>query len=122
MISAHIEIILIVTGALTAVAVLGFIAPVPVLSMIFGQAPRDELGLTLARHWGLLIFLFGAMLIYCAFLPVMRGPVVLAAATEKIALAAGVFGSSLRRHSVAAVIAAGDLAIALIYLLFLAGY
>ena len=122
MIGAHIEIILIVTGAFTAVAVLGFIAPAPVFSMIFGEAPGDELGLTLARHWALLVFLFGALLIYCALHPAAREPVIFAAATEKIALFAGVFGTSLRRHPVAAVIAAGDLVIALIYVLFLAGY
>jgi hypothetical protein len=121
-ISAHIEIILIVTGAFTAIAGLGFIAPVPVLGMIFGKAPGDELGLTLARHWALLVFLFGALLIYCAFHPAAREPIMLTAAIEKIALFAGVFGTSLRRHPIAAIIAAGDFVIALIYLLFLAGF
>ncbi len=39
MIGAHIELILIVTGALTAVALLQFIVPVPMLRVIYGKAP-----------------------------------------------------------------------------------
>ena len=66
MIGAHIELILIVTGAVTATALLQFIAAAPVLRMIFGEAPTDKVGLAVARHWGLLTFLIGALLIYAA--------------------------------------------------------
>jgi hypothetical protein len=59
MIGAHIEVILIVTGVLTA-ALLQFIAPIPIMRMIYGEAPSKGVGLLLARHWGLLIFLIGA--------------------------------------------------------------
>ena len=59
-----IQLILIVTGAVAAIAVLQLIAPAPVLRMIFGEAPTDEVGLAVARHWGLLTFLIGALLIY----------------------------------------------------------
>jgi hypothetical protein len=121
-IGAHIKIILIVTGMLTAAAILQFVAPTAMLRMIFGEAPKDRPGLALARHWGLLIFLFGALLIYCAFNPGMRTPVTSAAAIEKIALGVGVLGTSLRQHPVAAAIAAGDSLIALIYVLYLTGY
>jgi hypothetical protein len=56
MIGTHIELILIVTGALTAVvALLQFIVPVPMLRVIYGKAPLDEVSLFLARHWGLLV-------------------------------------------------------------------
>ena len=58
MIGAHIELVLIVTGIITAIAVLQLIAPASVLRMIFGEAP-DELGLAVARHWGLLTFWSG---------------------------------------------------------------
>src|SRR5262249_59468071 len=121
MIGAHIDIILIVTGALTAVALLQFIAPVPMLRMIYGDAPTDEISLALARHWGLLIFLIGVLLIYAAFHPAVRNPATLLAALEKIALGVGVFGTSLRKHPVAALIAAGDSLIALVYVLYLVG-
>jgi len=46
MIGAHIELILIVTGALTAIALLQFVAPAPILRMIFGAT--DEVGLAVA--------------------------------------------------------------------------
>ena len=92
MIGAHIEIILVITGALTAVALLQFIAPIFTLRMIYGEAPKDLASLALARHWGLLIFLVGALLIYGAFHPAVRDPAVVIAAIEKIALGAGVLG------------------------------
>jgi len=111
-----------VTGALTAAAIVQFIAPVQVLRVIFGKAPVDAPSLALARHWGLLIFLVGALLIYAAFHPAVRGPAVLLAAIEKIALGVGVLSTALRRHPAATAIAAGDSIIALIYLFYLAGY
>jgi hypothetical protein len=120
-IGAHIEIILIVTGALTAVALLQFIAPAPVLQMVSGATPSDAVGTALARHWGLLIFLIGALLIFAASHPAAREPAVVLAAIEKIALGIGVLGTALRRHPVAAAIAAGDSVIALLYVGYLAG-
>jgi len=122
MIGAHIEVILIVTGALTAVALLQFIAPIPMLRLIYGDAPKDEVSIFLARHWGLLIFLVGALLIYAAFHPALSASATLLAAIEKIALGLGVFGTSLRRHPMLAAIAAGDSLIALVYVLYLAGF
>jgi hypothetical protein len=122
MIGTHIELILIVTGALTATALLQFIAPAPVLRMIYGEAPSDEVGLAVARHWGLLIFLIGALLIYAAFHSSVRGPVMVVAVIEKVALALGIFGTSLRSRPAAALAAAGDSLIALVYVLYLAGF
>ena len=121
MIGAHIELILIVTGALTAITIFQFIAPAQVLRMIFGEAPTDEVSLAVVRHWGLLVFLVGALLIYAALHASLRGPAMVVAAIEKAALGLGVFGTSLRTHPAAAAIAAGDSFIALIYVLYLAG-
>ena len=124
MIGAHIELILIVTGALTAMAPLQFIAPAWVLRMIYGEAPTDQVGLAVARHWGLLTFLVGALLVYAAFYPSVRGPAMVIAVIEKAALGLGlgVFATSLRTHSAAAAVAAGDSLIAIIYVLYLAGF
>jgi hypothetical protein len=122
MIGAHIELILIVTGALTAIALLQFIIPATVLRMIFGEAPTDEVGLAVARHWGLLTFLVGALLFYAAFHASVRGPVMVVAVIEKAALGLGVLSTSLRSHPAAASAAAGDSLIALIYVLYLAGF
>ena len=44
------------------------------------------------------------------------------AVIEKAALGLGVFGTSLRAHPATAAIAAGDSLIALIYVLYLAGF
>jgi hypothetical protein len=122
MIGAHIELILIVTRAVTAIALLQFIAPASVLRMICGEAPADNVGLAIARHWGLLIFLVGALLAYAAFHPSIRGPAMVIAMIEKAVLGLGVFGTSLRSHSAVAAIAAGDSLIALVYALYLAGF
>src|SRR5215475_5318234 len=102
MIGAHIELILIVTGALTAIVLLQFIAPAQVLRMIFGEAPTDEVSVAVARHWGLLVFLIGTLLIYAAFHASVRSPAMVVAAIEKAALGLGVFGTSLRTHPAAA--------------------
>src|SRR5262252_10505340 len=99
MIGAHIELILIVTGALTAIALLQFIAPASVLRMIYGEAPTDEVGLAVARHWGLLTFLVGALLVYAAFHPSVRGPAMVVAVIEKAALGLGVDRKSTRLNS-----------------------
>jgi hypothetical protein len=118
MIGAQIELILIVTGTLTAIAFLQFIAPALVLRMLEDETPTDKVGLAVARHWGLLVFLVGALL----FHPSVRGPAMVVAAIEKVAIGVGVFGTSLRRRPAAAAIAAGDALIALVYVLYLAGF
>ena len=122
MIAAYIEPILIVTGAVTAIALIEFVAPLQILRMTFGERSVDEISLALARHWGLLIFCIGVLLIYAAFHPAVRDPAMVFAATEKVALGAGVLGTSLRRHTIAAAIAAGDSLIGLIYIAYLAGF
>ena len=113
---------MIVTGALTAMAILQFIAPARILHTIYGEVPKDAASLALARHWGLLIFLIGTLLIYAALHPAVRDPAILVAMVEKIALGMGVLGTPLRRHPIATAIAAGDSMIALVYLLYLVGY
>jgi hypothetical protein len=121
-IGPHVEIILIVTGAVTALALMLFIAPSSVLRMAFGAAPTDVVSIAVVRHWGLVIFLIGLMLIYAAFYPAVRDPAMVVAAVEKLILGVGVFGTSLRSRPVAAAIAAGDSLMGLVYLLYLAGF
>jgi len=122
MISAHIGIILVVTGAATAIAIIQFIAPSSVLRMVAGVAPADTVSKALARHWGLLIFLIGILLIYAAFHPTVRDPAMVVAVVEKLAFGAGVLGTSLRSWPIATAIATGDSLIALVYLLYLVGF
>jgi hypothetical protein len=122
MIGTHIEIILIFTGATTAMALAQFIAPASVSRIIYGAAPTEVVGITLVRHWGILVFLVGVLLIYAAFHPAVREPVTVVAAVEKIGFGLGIFGTSLRRYPIAAAIAVGDILIALVYVLYLVGF
>jgi hypothetical protein len=122
MIGTHIEIILIVTGATTAMALAQFIAPASISRIIYGAAPKDVVGIFLARHWGLLVFLVGVLLIYAAFLPAVREPVAVVAAVEKIAFGLGILGTSVREYPIAAGIAVGDTLIAFVYVLYLVGF
>ena len=122
MIAAHIELILIVTGAATATMLTQFFAPLPVLRLIYSEAPTDRISVALARHWGLLIFCVGALLIYAAFYPSVRAPILVFAIIEKIGLGVCVLGTSLRGQGIAAVLVAADLLMALIYVLYLSGF
>jgi hypothetical protein len=119
MIVAHIQIILIATGAFTALAFGQFIVPSKLLRLIYGHAQADAASLMLARHWGLLVGCAGLLLIYAAFEPTVRIPVMIFAVIEKIALSALILGSDLRRQSLAASMAIGDLVISLIYAVYL---
>src|SRR6478736_1570531 len=122
MIGTHIEIILIFTGATTAMALAQFIAPASVSRIIYGAAPTEVVGITLVRHWGLLVFLVGVLLIYAAFHPAVRELVTVVAAVEKIGFGLGIFGTSLRRFPIALGIAVGDTLIPLVYVLYLVGF
>ena len=50
MIGTHIEIILIVTGATTAMALAQFIAPASVSRIVYGAAPTEVVGIALVRR------------------------------------------------------------------------
>ena len=121
MIAANIEPILVLTGAVTAIAVGQFFAPAQFLRLAYGEAPADPVSVALARHGGLLIFCVGVLLIYAAFRPPVRMPVMVFAFVEKVAFAACVLGTPLRRRRVAAAMAAADLLMAVVYGLYLAG-
>lgn len=121
MIAAHIELILVVTGAATAIAVGQLIAPLRFLRLTYGEAPVDPVSVALARHWGLLIFCVGALLICAAFRPAIRVPIMVFAMIEKLGFAACILGTSLRKRRGAAAMAAADLLMAVVYGLYFAG-
>ena len=98
MIGTHIEAILIVTGAITAGFLVQFLAPAPVVRVLVGEARKDLPSLALARHWGLLNFPVGALLGYAAFEVPVRGPPVLLATIDKIAIGSGVLGTQLLHY------------------------
>jgi pimeloyl-ACP methyl ester carboxylesterase len=86
MLDNQIARILAVSGAVTMLPVLQFFAPVQFLEHSSGIVIADDAGLLFARHWGLLAFSMGALLVYAARHPEARKPIVLAAAVEKLGL------------------------------------
>ena len=121
LITSNIEAVLIVTGALTAGMLAQFVAPSWMLRHTFGEVPSGAASIALARHWGLLLFCIGALLVYSAFHSTLREPAMVLASVEKVGFVACVFGTSLRRHPMAAIMAAGDAAMVLVYGLYLIG-
>ena len=121
MITSNIEAILIVTGALTATMLAQFVAPTWMVRHTYGEPPSGTVSVALARHWGLLLFCVGALLVYSAFHPELREPAVVLASVEKAGFVACVFGTSLRQRPIAAVLATGDAVMVLLYVLYLVG-
>jgi hypothetical protein len=63
----------------------------------------------------------GVSLVYAAFHPESRAPVVALAIAEKISIGALVLGTELRRHRLAALIATADLSMGVLYILYWVG-
>jgi hypothetical protein len=121
MLAAQIELILLITGAATAGALALFLAPVTMMKVLFGQAPSDALGLLIARHWGLLVCLVGALLVYAAYDAEIRVPTLLMASAEKVAFALGVLISPGFQRVTPLVMALADASMAAVYLMYLTG-
>ena len=86
MITANISTILFVTGLVTMLPLLQFLFPVAFLKLLNKIDLRDEAGLFFARHWGMMAFVVGGLLVYAAGHPEVRLPVIVAALIEKAAL------------------------------------
>jgi hypothetical protein len=86
MLASVIAPILLVTGIVTALPVLQFIAPGPALRLLYKLELRGETELFFARHWGLLAGAMGGLLIYASGHPAARTPIVVAAMLEKAGL------------------------------------
>jgi len=120
-VSSNIEAVLVVTGVVTAGMLVQFAAPLWTLRHTFNEVPSGAAAIALARHWGLLLFCIGALLIYAGFHPAVRKPAVVIASIEKAGFVACVFGTSLRRRPMVAMMATADAAMVLIYGLYLSG-
>ena len=86
MITANISTILFATGLVTMLPLLQFLFPVAFLKLLNKIEIRDEAGLFFARHWGMMAFVVGGLLVYAAGHPEVRLPVIVAALIEKAAL------------------------------------
>jgi len=122
MITLHIEMILYVTGAITASIILQFFFPRFFLKKVAKIDLEDEAGIFYARQWGMLVFLFGALIICSAFYPEIRKPVLIAAAIEKAVLVISIF-SSLRHNFARGLVGAAvfDTLCVILYGIYLTG-
>ena len=121
MISRYIKPILVVTGIITASMIVAFFAPAIVLNQLFAEPPSDAVSLAITRHWGLLVFCFGGLLVWSAYRPEIRKPVLVFTIVEKVALVLGILLLPLPLKSGAYVAAGTDATFSIIYLLYLAG-
>jgi hypothetical protein len=122
MIASSISDILIVSGAVTALAGLPAVfAPGWFLRYVFGvNDPQAATGF-FVRHWGVLIFAVGMLLAGSAFTPSPRPLVLGAAALEKFAIVALIAFGPLKRTPLMTAAAIVDGAFALIYSAYLLG-
>ncbi len=120
--TAQVEwLILLITGLATAGAMVLVVAPVTMMKVLFGQSPADALGLNIARHWALLVFLVGGLIVYAAYRPEIRVPTLIVAVVEKAAFAVVMLSSPLRRRPSVMVIALADGVMAALYGMLLVG-
>jgi hypothetical protein len=85
MIHKHMKAILLVTGLITMVPGLQFLAPDLMLRQQ-GLAVSEDAGLLLARHWGLVVCCIGALLAYSGVRHDARRPIVTAGLVQKLGL------------------------------------
>jgi hypothetical protein len=119
MVKAHISQILIVTGILTLSGCLMLLVPKTMLRRVFGQPAPDAVTTTITRHWGLLLFLVGALLVYAGYHAEVQTPVLIVGAVEKLAIATLVYTSPLRSRRLLDVIVGADAVMGLLYVIAL---
>ncbi len=83
--------VMLVSGLITCTMFFAVISPDTVLQSMFGQSLGEPLAQMLVRNWAILITLVGAMLIYGAFHPQMRTPILIVASISKVAFIGLVF-------------------------------
>jgi len=122
MLASSIGWILVVSGVITAGAGLAaLLFPHLFLRLGFGvESPISSL-VFFVRHWGVLIFVVGALIVYSAYAPTTRAPVLVAAAIEKFAIGLLTFFGPMKPTSAMTAIAIGDGVFAILYVAYLAG-
>ena len=122
MLASSIGWILVASGIITAGAGLAaLLFPHLFLRLGFGvERPISSL-VFFVQHWGVLIFVVGALIAYSAYAPAIRGPVLVAAAIEKFAIGLLTFFGPMKPTSAMTAIAIGDGAFAILFVAYLSG-
>jgi hypothetical protein len=105
---AQTKLILLLSGLATSSAFVMFLAPTATMKLLFGRAATDSVSILIARHWGLLISLIGALLIYAAYHVEMQASTLVIAGVEKAAFALGIVMSPDCRNRPVAFLALAD--------------
>jgi hypothetical protein len=112
--------ILVVSGVATAAAGLGaFLATGPLLRLAFGVDRPEPETMFFARHWGVLILAVGVLVVYSAYVPAARLPILLAGSVEKAAIVVLIFFGPLKRTLAMTAIAAMDGLFTIMYVAYL---
>jgi hypothetical protein len=122
MFASSIGWILVSSGLITAgsgLAALFF--PHLVLRSGFGVTTPDSSAVLFVQHWGVLVSVLGALIVFSAEATAVRGPVLVAAIVEKFAGELLIFFGPVKRTNVLTAIAIGDGILAILYIAYLAG-
>ena len=122
MLASSIEWILVASGVITAGAGLAALL-FPHLFLRLGfevENPSSSL-VFFVRHWGVLISVVGALIVYSAYAPTVRAPILAAAAIEKFAIGLLTFFGPMKRTTAMTAMAVGDGAFGILYVAYLAG-
>ena len=93
MIQSNIQIILYITGGITASVFLQFLAPALYLRTMNKVSVEGPIGLFFARAWALPVAAIGVLLIWAGIEPALRVPVILVAAVAKALFVATIFAN-----------------------------
>jgi hypothetical protein len=122
MLRSFIEWILIISGLITAVAgLVALLFPHFQLRSTYGVENPASIAVFFVMHWGVMVFVVGCLIIYSAYTPAIRVPVLIAAAFEKFALGLLVFFGPVRRTSGMTTSAVVDGVFAILYVVYLVG-
>jgi hypothetical protein len=88
---------------------------------MYGVENPASVAVFFVRHWGVLIFAVGCLIIYSAYAPAIRVPVLIAAAVEKFAIGLLVFFGPVKRTNGMTTTAVVDGVFAILYVVYLVG-
>ncbi len=120
MLASAIGWILTVSGLITALGgLVALLNPQFNLRSTYGVDNPASIAVFLMRHWGMLVLAVGCLIVYSAYDPAIRAPVLVAASAEKFAIGWLVFFGPVKRTKGMTVTAIGDGIFAILYVVYL---
>lgn len=117
-----IVVLLVASGAATAlVGLVAFLAPRPFLRLVVKVDAADGATQFFVRHWGVLLAVVGALIVYAAYAPAARPAILSAAIAEKFVGVLLIFFGPAKRTAPLTAIAIADGLLAALYAALLTG-